>query len=104
IPGNTRAAWRTGNRNLARFILIGLYSGTRHDAILTLQWHPNTTGAGFDLKTGVMHRRGSAQRRTSKRQPTVRIQRRLLPHLKRWRRIDGDGLFVINWKGKRLLK
>ena len=37
------------NRHLARFILIGLYTGTRHDAILKLQWLPSTSGGWFDL-------------------------------------------------------
>jgi hypothetical protein len=32
------------NRHLARFILLGLYTGARHDAILRLQWMPNTAG------------------------------------------------------------
>jgi integrase len=40
------------NRHVARFILIGLYTGTRHDAILSLQWRPNTTGGWFDLVAG----------------------------------------------------
>jgi integrase len=45
------------NRHLARFILVGLYTGTRHDAILRLQWMPNTTGGWIDLKAGVLYRR-----------------------------------------------
>ena len=53
------AAWRAGNHHLARFILIGLYSGTRHGAILRLQWHANTAGGWFDIEYGVMHRAGS---------------------------------------------
>ena len=40
------------NRHLARFILIGLYTGTRHDAMLRSQWMPNTTGGWFDLEAG----------------------------------------------------
>lgn len=42
------------NRHLARFILIGLYTGTRHDAMLRLQWMPNTTGGWFDLEAGIL--------------------------------------------------
>jgi hypothetical protein len=44
----TRNRFRV-NRHLARFILIALYTGTRHDAILRLQWMANTTGDWFDL-------------------------------------------------------
>jgi hypothetical protein len=32
------------NRHLARFILVGFYTGTRHDAILRLQWMASTSG------------------------------------------------------------
>jgi hypothetical protein len=45
------------NRHLARFILIALYTGTRHDAILRLQWIPNTAGGWIDLASGVIYRR-----------------------------------------------
>jgi hypothetical protein len=45
------------NRHLARFVLIGLYTGTRHDAILRLQWMPNTAGGWFDLDAGMLYRR-----------------------------------------------
>jgi integrase len=47
------------NRHLARFILIALYTGTRHDAILRLRWMPNADGGWIDLASGVMYRRAS---------------------------------------------
>ena len=45
------------NRHLARFILLAIYTGTRHDAILRLQWIPNTMGGWIDLNSGVLYRR-----------------------------------------------
>lgn len=82
-------AWRSKRRkHLARFILIGLYTGTRAAAILDMHWHPSPVGGWFDLERGVMHRRGSAERETKKRRPPSRIPRRLLPHLRRWRAAD----------------
>ena len=45
------------NRHLARFILVALYTGTRHDAILRLRWVPNTDGGWIDLASGVLYRR-----------------------------------------------
>ena len=42
------------NRHLARFILLALYTGTRHDANLRLQWNPNTVGGWIDLDAGVI--------------------------------------------------
>lgn len=78
------------NRHLARFILLGLYTGSRRAAICNVQWMPNTAGGWIDLRRGVMHRRGEGATETSKRQPPVRLGRRITAHLSRWKRID-DG-------------
>lgn len=86
------------NRHLARFILIGLYTGTRHDAILRLQWIPNTTGGWVDLDAGVVYRRPAGATDRSKRRPPLPIPPRLMPHLRRWRRHTAR--FLIEWQGK----
>ncbi len=78
------------NRAAARFIVIGLHTGTRHAAILSLQWMPNTFGGWIDFERGVMHRRGEGVAETKKRQPPVRLGRRLLSHMNRWKRIDAE--------------
>lgn len=85
-------------RHLARFILIGLYTGTRHGAMLELQWMANTTGGWIDLQRGVLYRRAEGQRETKKRRTPVRISPRLLTHLRRWRRMDGESGHVIHYK------
>ena len=106
------------NRHLARFILIGLYTGTRSGAIKAMQWMPNTVGGWVDLDRGVMHRRGQGEVETKKRRPPVRLGSRLLAHLRRWHAIDqraraqaareararGDDapvvfLHIVAWKG-----
>lgn len=76
------------NRHLARFILLGLYTGSRRAAICNVQWMPNTAGGWIDLKRVVMHRRGEGVAETNKRQPPVRLGRRITAHLSRWKRID----------------
>jgi integrase len=76
------------NRHLARFILLGLYTGSRRGAIFNVQWMANTTGGWIDSKRGVMHRRGEGVAETSKRQPPVRLGKRISVHLARWKRID----------------
>ncbi len=86
------------NRHLARFILIGLYTGTRHDAILRLRWTPNTDGGWVDLSAGVLYRRGTGAVETIKRRPPLPIPPRLLPHLRRWRRLTAQ--FVIEYAGR----
>ena len=65
------------NRHLARFILIGLYTGTRHNAILQLRWVPNTESGWIDLASGVMYRRASGALDKGKRRPPVPITPRL---------------------------
>lgn len=91
-------------RHLCRLILIGLYTGTRHRAILAMQWMPNTQGGWFDLEAGVMHRRGLRQSETKKRRPPARIPRRLLPHLRRWRRLDRGLRYVVRHQGGPILR
>ena len=71
-----------------RFILIGLYSGTRSTAILSLKWLPSPTSGWIDLDAGVLHRRGRGERETKKRRPPARIHQRLLPFLRRWAKAD----------------
>jgi integrase len=71
--------------HVARFILIGLYSATRHDAILRLRWGVNSAGGWFDLDRGILYRRGQGERETNKRRPPVPIPENLLPHAHRWR-------------------
>lgn len=78
---------RTG-KHLARFILIGFYTGTRPGAILNLYWTPNTLGGHVDLERGVLYRMADGERRTRKRKPPTRIPSKLLAHLRRWKRLD----------------
>ena len=71
------------NRHLARFILIGLYTGTRNDRIRRLQWVENFEGGWVDLERGILHRRASTETETKKRAPSVPAAGRLLAHLRR---------------------
>jgi integrase len=89
--------------HLRRFILIGLYTGTRSGAILGLSWLPSIKNGWVDLETGVLHRSGSGQRETKKRQPPAAIPARLLSHLRRWKRLDAGIKSVVNWNGSSVL-
>jgi integrase len=88
-----------GMPHLRRFMLVALYTGTRSGAVLKLSWLPNTTTGFLDLERKVLYRAGSSQRHTKKRQPPVAIPDRLLAHLKRWKRMDGNIRHVIHWNG-----
>lgn len=88
-----------GMPHLRRFILIGLYTGTRSGAILGLKWLPSIDSGWIDLDAGVMHRSGAAQRKTKKRQPPAKLPPRLACHLRRWKRMDGGIRHIVNWNG-----
>jgi len=87
-------------RHLARFILIGIYSGSRAGAIAAASPIPAIGRSYVDLERGRYYRlkQGSAQ--TNKRQPTVPIPFRLLAHLRRWHRIDPEAKHFVEYNGK----
>lgn len=86
--------------HLVRFILISAYTGTRHGAVLRLQWMPNTKGGWADLEKGVLYRRPPNVRETKKRTPPIRIPDRLLAHMIRWRRLDKGILPIVHYQGE----
>ncbi len=107
------------HRHAARFILLGLYTGTRSGAIASLRWMPNTTGGWVDLERGVIHRRGIGESETNKRRPPAKVGARLLAHLRRWKRLDDAArdraarqagapvalfLSVVSYEGEPVLK
>jgi integrase len=105
-------AWRRDreaiNRHTARFLLIGVYTGTRPGAIMGAQWVANLQGGWFDLERGVMHRMGEGEVVSNKRKPPTRLGKRILTHLRRWRKLDeaarektasATHLHVVNWGG-----
>ena len=74
-------------RHVARFILIGLYTGTRAGAIATASPY-RTEGKSFvDLDTGIFNRLAIGKRASTKRQTPVPLPSRLLAHLRRWSRL-----------------
>lgn len=86
---------------VARFILIGVYTGTRHDAILRLGWKESSGRGHIDVYRGLIFRRGTSERETSKRRPTIQSPQNLLSRLERWRRMDGENVHaVIHYNGQ----
>lgn len=101
------ACRRRKAKHVARFILIGLATGTRHQAILRLRWGAaNLSGGNADLSKGIIYRRGSAERETSKRRPPVRIAGKLHSQMGRWQRQDAaNGIsMVIHHNGAPIAK
>jgi integrase len=91
---------RSTAKHLARFILVGLYTGTRSAAICGAALEP-TEGRGFvDVERGVFYRRAAGKRETKKRQPPIRLPPRLLAHIERWKRLGIAKRAVVEWNGK----
>jgi len=91
---------RTVGRHVARFILIGLYTGTRSSAICRAALVPTIGHGHVDLEQGVFYRRAIGRLQTTKRQPPVRLPLRLLAHLRRWSRRGLAKGSVVEWNGK----
>jgi integrase len=107
-----RAAWRyrevqkgqvtdrASRQHVARFILVGLHTGTRSSAICGAAL-TQAIGRGFvDLENGFFYRRGEGVIETNKRQPPIRIPRKLLGHMRRWKRLRISNSAVIEYEGE----
>jgi integrase len=81
---------------LPLFILIGIYTGRRKEAILSLRW------AQVNLEARTINFEVSGRKRTSKRRGIVPIPPRLLPHLERARRRGTEMGYVLHIDGKRI--
>lgn len=80
---------RAQRLHLRRFVLIGLYTGSRSKVTTLLLWEEAVQQAWVDLEKGAVYRRGRGERdKATKRRPVVRIPSRLLAHMRRWREID----------------
>ena len=79
-----RAARALGFDYLARYILIGVYTATRDNAMLRLRWLKATHDGYVDLDRGILYRAGTAEKQTTKGRPPMILPDRLLAHLRRW--------------------
>jgi integrase len=96
LPGAAAA----NRAHLKRFILIGVYSGTRPGVIPKVLWHESPIQAHADLDDGIIYRRGKLEKdHKTKRRPMVRISRRLLAHMRRWKAAD-DRLAELQDRGE----
>jgi integrase len=87
-------------RHVARYILVGLYTGTRQKAICGASLTPKPGRGLIDLERGVFYRKGIGDRATKKRQPAIELPSELVAHVRRWqrRRIIRDA--IVEWNGE----
>jgi integrase len=81
---------------LPLFVLIGLYTGRRKEAILSLRWPQ------VDLNAKTINFEVFGRKRTNKRRGIVPIPPRLLPHLRRASRRGTDLGYVLHINGERI--
>ena len=81
---------------LPLFILLGLYTGRRKEAILSLRWPQ------VDLEAGTIDFEVAGRRRTNKKRGVIQIPPRLLPHLRRARKRGTDLGYVLHINGERI--
>jgi integrase len=90
---------RKSRQHIARFVLVGLYTGTRSSAICGAAL-TDAVGRGFvDLERGVFYRRAKGAKKTKKQQPPVLIPDRLLAHLRRWSALGISRAAVVEFNG-----
>jgi integrase len=86
-------------RHLARFILIGLYTGTRASAIASASPYRQDGHSFVDLDRGIFYRLAIGRRATNKRQTPAPIPPRLLAHMCRWVRRGVVTSHFVEWQG-----
>ena len=86
-------------RHIARFVLMGLYTGTRASAIASASPYRKEGRSFVDLDRGVFYRLAQGRRATKKRQSPVPIPPRLLAHMRRWKRLGIVNTHFVEWNG-----
>jgi integrase len=87
LSGSSKA----NRQHLRRFILIGLYTGSRAGVIKRLSWTESLQDPWVDLDAGIIYRRGRNERDSkTKRRPLVKLPKKLIAHLRRWKKQDAE--------------
>jgi len=87
-------------RHIARFILIGIYTGTRASAIATASPYSSQGRSFVDLDRGIFYRKQIGKRATKKRQTPAPVPPRLLAHMRRWVRQKLIAECFVEFNGK----
>lgn len=88
--------------HLPLFILIGLYTGQRKEAILSLRWTQNTEGGWIDLDRERIDFNPAERVQTKKRRPVIPIPPRLATFLRLARKRSNSD-WVVAYQGERVL-
>ncbi len=84
----------------ARFILIGIYTGTRAGAIATASPDREQGHSFVDMEHGIFYRKAIGKQTSKKRQPPAPVPPRLLAHVRRWQRLQLFAKCFVEFNGK----
>lgn len=87
-------------RHVARFILMGIYTGSRSGAIFSASIHAGANRSFVDLESGIFYRLAEGATETNKRQPPAPIPPRLLAHIRRWKAKGIIASHIVEWRGE----
>lgn len=94
-------------RGIGRMILLCLYTGTRHEAALSMRWSPHATDGHIDLAKMQIHRVGDAAQSSPKyMRPTSLLCGPIRAHVGAWATADRVGkkdqqdFIVRKWDGE----
>ena len=90
-------------RHLCRFLLLGVYTGSRPGAVMSASWERGAGRSFIDLENGRFMRLAEGAVATDKRQTPVTIAPRLMCHLRRWKAIDGGLGSVVRFNGRAVM-
>lgn len=92
------------HRHLCRFILFGIYTGTRPGTITNASFAAASGRSWIDADRGVFYRLpDGAQDSATKLRPSVPIPARLLAHARRWRD-NSPGGWLVTFDGAPVLR
>jgi integrase len=86
---------RRSRQHVAKFILVGCYTGTRAGSICAAALQPTPGHGWIDTERGVFYRRPRGRRETKKRQPAIPLPAKLMAHIRRWKRRGQR--FCVEW-------
>lgn len=86
-------------RHLSRFLLIGLYTGTRAASVAAAAPFRAIGRSYVDLDRGLFYRLPEGEIETNKRQPPVPLPSRLLAHMRRWKDRKIIARSFVEWNG-----
>jgi hypothetical protein len=84
--GQTKETAARPRRHIARFLLVGLYTGTRTDRIERASYYLEPGRPYVDVEAGIFYRNAVGEMvPDNKRAGPIRIPDRLLAHMRRWK-------------------